>query len=493
MTGRMWLVGRMFEAARQPVDGSSAALFRVAFGLVCFLGVIRFVVNGWVSELYILPAHHFSYLGFSWVQPWPGWGMYLHFAFLALFALGIAVGYRYRWCAAGFFLLFTYVELIDKTNYLNHYYWVSLISLLIVFLPLQNCLSVDRWLALRQADDRRHWTWGTVPAAAIWLLRGQVAAVYLFAGTAKLNPDWLFQAQPLRIWLHHHTGLPMAGHLMDEVWMAYAMSWSGALFDITIVFWLLWGRTRLPAYAVGLGFHLITWLLFPSIGVFPWLMIGGALIFFPPHWPRRLISSLRPSPVERTWPVSIRSVPLQRPVHEPLQRPARRWLAKFAAVAVVLFVAAQLVVPLRHHLYPGNVRWNEEGYRFSWRVLLTEKVGYVEYRVTDPDSGRTWIVEPREYLAPLQVERMATQPDMVLETAHIIARDHRAAGYADIEVRADVFVSMNGRGSNRLVDPAVDLARVDHGIWPKRWLLPYQGSGSFPEETQQTAEILPAH
>ena len=413
--------------------------------------------------------------------------MYLHFALLGLFALGIAVGYRYRWCAGGFFLLFTYVELIDKTNYLNHYYWVSLVSLLMVFLPLANCLSVDRWLALRRSPDRRNWTLGETPAATVWLLRGQVAAVYLFAGIAKLNADWLFQAQPLRIWLHHHSGLPAVGTIIDEVWVAFAMSWSGAIFDITIIFWLLWGRTRLVAYAVGLGFHLLTWLLFPQIGVFPWLMIGGALIFFPPHWPRHSIfwlpSRLRPSAVERT-PVAVtRDVPLQGS--------ARRWLPTLAIAALVLFVVGQLVIPLRHYVYPGNVRWNEEGYRFSWRVLLTEKAGYVEYRVRDPHSGRTWTVEPGEYLSSLQVERMATQPDMVLETAHIIARDYRSAGYGDIEVRADVSVAMNGRRSNRLVDPEVDLARVDHGIWPKSWLLPQPGHGAFPDETKQTAEIGP--
>ena len=146
---------------------------------------------------------------------------------------------------------------------------------------------------------------------------------------------------------------------------------------------------------------------------------------------------------------------------------------------------------MRHYVYPGNVRWNEEGYRFSWRVLLTEKAGYFEYRVRDPDSGRTWTVEPGEYLSELQVERMATQPDMVLETAHIIARDYRSAGYGDVEVRADVSIAMNGRRNSRLVDPEVDLARVDHGIWPKSWLLPQPGHGAFPDETKQTAEIGP--
>ena len=57
-------------------------MFRIVFGLVCLAGVVRFFAHGWVSELYVEPAHHFTYLGFGWVTPWHGWGMYLHFALL---------------------------------------------------------------------------------------------------------------------------------------------------------------------------------------------------------------------------------------------------------------------------------------------------------------------------------------------------------------------------------------------------------------------------
>ena len=111
---------------------------------------------------------------------------------LGFLAEGIAVGYRYRLCALLFFLGLTYVELPDKTAYLNHYYFAALVSLLMVFLPLNRSLSVDAWLKSRTL-------WDTIPAGALWLLRGQVAAVYVFAGISKLNADWMLEAQPLRI------------------------------------------------------------------------------------------------------------------------------------------------------------------------------------------------------------------------------------------------------------------------------------------------------
>ena len=444
-------------AARERVDAGSLAAFRIVFGLVGVFVVARFFAYGWVGELYIEPAHHFGYVGFGWVKPWPGWGMYAHFAALGLFSLGIAAGCRYRLCALLFFLGFAYVELLDKTAYLNHYYWTALVSLLMVFLPLHRSLSVDAWLESRTLR-------GSAPAAALWLLRGQLAAVYVFAGIAKLNADWLLEAQPLRIWLQDHTGLPMVGPLLGEAWTAYAFSWGGALFDLTIVGWLHRRRTRPAAYAVLAVFHLMTYLLFPQIGVFPWLMTGAALLFFPPGWPRRTLRRLRAG---REAVASVANPPAPLPANG-----ARRRLSALAVVAVAVYVAVQVALPLRHYAYPGNVRWNEEGYRLAWRVLLTEKVGMVEYRVYDPATGQRWQAGPEEYLTPLQAERMTTQPDMILETAHIIARDFAARGHASVQVRADVFVAMNGRENARLIDPDVDLAATGHSLAPKSWLLP---------------------
>ena len=100
-------------------------------------------------------------------------------------------------------------------------------------------------------------------------------------------------------------------------------------------------------------------------------------------------------------------------------------------------------MPLRHWAYPGNVRWNEDGYRFSRRVMLTEKTGHIRYRVTDTETGREWLAYPEDYLTPLQVERMAYQPDMILTLAHIIAEDF-GGDLQKAEVRADSLVAFNG-------------------------------------------------
>ena len=454
MTAVSAIISKLERRAFCPADAASIAAFRILFGLLGLATVVRFFAYGWIDVLYIAPAHHFTYPGFGWAQPWPGWGMYAHFAALGLLSVGIAfaVGWRWRACAALFGIGFTYVELLDQTTYLNHYYLVSLLALLLAVLPLSGP-SVPRW--------------------AIWTLRGQIGVVYVFAGIAKLNPDWLLDALPLRIWLYQHGDLPLAGPLLAAAETAYVMSWAGALFDLAVVPALLWRRTRIFAYAALTAFHLLTGLLFPQLGIFPGLMAASALLFLPPDWPRNLWARIR----RRRYAAA--AVMTLTPA--PARRTRRGWsgVGKAGAVALALFALLQIALPLRHYAYPGNVRWSEEGYRLAWRVMLSEKTGFVQYRVRHPATGQTWTAFPDAYLTPLQTERMAIQPALILQTAQLIAADYAGRGYPGVAVYADAWVAFNGRPNARLIDPDTNLAAVKPGLalTPKRWILPYDGDG----------------
>ena len=65
---------------------------------------------------------------------------------------------------------------------------------------------------------------------------------------------------------------------------------------------------------------------------------------------------------------------------------------------------------------------------------------------------------------------MSGQPDMILSLAHHIAADLRARGERDVEVRVDALASLNGRPAARLIDPDVDLARIDDGHEAATWI-----------------------
>jgi hypothetical protein len=442
---------RFRARAWQPTDAAALAAFRILFGLVGALIAVRFLAMGGVERFYLEPKWRFPYWGFEWVRPLPGPWMQLSVAATALAGVLVALGLFYRVAIVAFFLLFTYCELIDVTTYLNHYYLVSLLALLGCFLPLHRAWSLDAWRRPALASP-------TLPRWMTWLLRFQIGVVYLSAAHAKLTRDWLLYAQPLGIWLAARTDIPIVGPYLEHPLVAYAMSWGGFLYDLTIPFWLSWKKTRPWAYLVLLGFHATVGQLF-MIGLFPLIMTTSALVFFSPSWPRTVLGRLgislpQPPPVEG-W-----SAP----------RPTLR--TRIGGAAIALYGAFQLFMPLRAYLYGGNVLWHEQGMRWAMRVVCREKNGSVSYRVRARGLPREIEVSPTRYLTADQEREFAAQPDMILRLAHHIRDEYRARGFEDVEVRVDAFASLNGRPMARLIDPDVDLARVADSLAPATWILP---------------------
>jgi vitamin K-dependent gamma-carboxylase len=437
-----------------PVDAAWLAVLRVLFGLLLSASMLRFVAYGWVDRFFVQPRFHFKYWGFGWVEPLSA--AYMHGLFWALAgcALLMAAGALYRISAFALALGLSYIQLIDVTTYLNHYYLAALLAWLLAFTPAQRVWSVDAWLQRRLHPERAPVP-ATVACGVLYLFRIQVGIVYVCAGLAKLHSDWLVHAQPLRIWLGSSVDLPVLGELLRWPWVPLVLSWCGFLFDSTIVLWLCLRRTRRFAYAALLVFHGLTRVLFP-IGMFPAIMSCAALVFFSPSWPRRAAAFARvrvaPEPaVTQAQPVRVHT---------------RVWVGLGLAYCLV-----QLLLPLRFVAYGGNVLWHEQGMRWSWRVMVRAKGGNVTFLVREP-SGRTFHVSPREYLTELQESEMSSQPDLILQLAHVIAADLAQRGRGDIAVYADARVALNGRRSRPMIDPNVDLTRVQDGLLPARWITP---------------------
>lgn len=435
--------------------------FRIIFGLLMLFGVLRFVSKGWVDELYIQPKFHFTYLGFEWVKPLPDFWMYTPFLLMVAACVGIVFGAFYRFHSILFFLCFTYVELLDKSYYLNHYYFVSLIAFWMILVPANADFS---WDAKRKPEIRRT----RVPAWCIGVIQLQLAIVYFFAGIAKLNTDWLYHAQPLKTWLQAYRDLPVVGGLFASAWLAFAFSWVGCLYDLCIPF-LLWSKKfRTPAYVFVVIFHVLTWMLFP-IGVFPWVMIFSTLIFFPAA------------------------------LHKKWLRPVMKWFGWQQTVAVIhkikvnkaqltffsLFFAIQLALPFRYLAYPGELFWHEQGFRFSWRVMLMHKEAYATFYVHNKKTGGEMEIDNAQYLSPTQADQMATQPDMILAYAAYLKQQFADTilQYRDLkihitdpEIRASIYVSLNGRPSQLFVAKDKDLTQYKINYKPITWLEPFSNT-----------------
>ena len=117
------LVGQGYRSMNRQVDIAPLAVLRVLFGALMAFSTVRFMAKGWVTELFVTPVNFFTYYGFSWVRPLGETGIWAVHIAMVLLSLGIMLGLAYRFSVVMFLVLFTYVELIDVTNYLNHYYF----------------------------------------------------------------------------------------------------------------------------------------------------------------------------------------------------------------------------------------------------------------------------------------------------------------------------------------------------------------------------------
>ncbi|NNM30742.1 MAG: HTTM domain-containing protein, partial [Akkermansiaceae bacterium] len=424
--------------------------------------VWRYFSYGWIASYWIEPEFNFTYAGFRWVEPWPGDGMYYHMIGLAILACLIMVGFLYRIATVLFFLGFSYVFLLEKAQYLNHFYFIILIAFLLIFIPAHRAFSVDAYLWPKLRSQ-------LIPAWSVWTLRAQLGIVYFFGGVAKLNADWL-RGEPMRLWLGDLYDFPLIGPHVEKEWFVYGMSYGGLLFDLLVVPLLLWKRTRVAAFLAAAFFHIMNSWIF-HIGIFPWFSLAATTIFLVPDWPRRAAA----------WAVEDREAKEAKAAEEPAaEQAAAEATAAYAPpawekpVLVLLAVhfAVQLFLPFRHWFYPGNVNWTEEGHRFAWHMKLRSKDAIARFIARDPATGDLFEVDAAERLNYRQIRKMAGRPDMILEFARYIASEMEANGIPNAEVRVRAAASLNGRQPQVFIDPNVNLTEVKWGLAPSKWVLP---------------------
>lgn len=437
----------MIERLSRPVDLRSLGAFRLLFGGLLLFGELRYLSAGWIPRQFGQSDYFFKYLGAHWVPDLSVPTLYLHHGLLACLAVAIMVGWRFRISAGLYCLGFALAQMVDATNYLNHYYQVVLLTFLMAWMPLGHAFGLDG----RRAGEQRQ---THVPAWMLYLLRFQVAVVYFHAAVAKMGSDWLLYGQPMDLWLAARSELPLIAFLNQFHWMPLAMSWAGLLFDLSIVGWLLWSRSRPFAYGLVIAFHLMTWWLF-NIGLFPWIMVISTTLFFAPDWPR----------------VFRRGFSGRSPGQETLPRPLPA-TGPWVFVGLALWLAFQALFPLRSQAVDGNVLWHEQGMRFSWRVMVREKNASLNYRVQDRRTGRVWHVNPKRYLTWRQVGEMSPQPLMVVQLARHIEREFQQERGLQVAIYADVEASLNGRKPQPLIDPTVDLTQVKIWAADRSWILP---------------------
>lgn len=155
---------------------------------------------------------------------------------------------------------------------------------------------------------------------------------------------------------------------------------------------------------------------------------------------------------------------------------AKGWRRPWRRVVIVLlalWIASQILIPMRHHLYPGDTSWTEQGHRFAWQMKLRDKRSHAEFVVRDPGTARIWVINNREFLTRRQIRKMSSRPDMILQFAHHLADVWgRRHGIDAPIVNVIVWSSLNGRTPDLLIDPNRNLAAVPRSLTPADWILP---------------------
>ena len=425
------------------IDNSALVVFRIFFGLLCFLESVGAIFTGWVNKTLIEPQFTFNFLGFDWLQPLPGNGMYVYYGVMGVFGLCIMLGYKYRLSAFGFALLWAGTYFMQKTAYNNHYYLLFLLSFIMAILPANRYASLDVKLNPKLKSI-------SMPNWCRWVFIVQLFIVYTYASIAKIYPDWL-DTSVIKLLMQNKSNFPVVGQLLQNEGIHYFIAYSGILFDGLIIPLLLFKPTRKYAFFASIFFHLFNSFVF-HIGIFPYLSLAFCLFFFEPETVRNIFLKKK-----KLYTKSEIKIPCYKSV--------------FKSVFIVYFVI-QIILPIRHYFIQDDVLWTEEGHRLSWRMMLRAKSGNINFRVVDNATNNLIPIKLNEYLTKKQQRSLRTKPDFIWQFSQRLKKQFKSEG-KDVSIFATCYVSVNGKPSKRFIDPEIDLAKAEWNYFKHNtWILP---------------------
>jgi vitamin K-dependent gamma-carboxylase len=404
----------------KPTDAAIFIYFRFFAGVFLSCELINSLTLGDFHE-YTYPEFHFTYQFFDWVKPWPVWGMVFHYLLTILAGFSFAVGIRQRLSAIILFIGYTTLFLMEKAEYVNHFYLYCLIAFWLIFMPVKN-------------GSKR-----AAPSWYYWLMLFHMAVVYFYAGLAKLDSEWL-SFHSVQIFLNQRQWT-LPG--LDKI-----LTFGGLFFDLLIVPLLLWKPTRMAAFITAIFFHLSNVYMF-GLATFPWFSLMMTSLFLGVSWPRRF------SWFDDFFPETDTETPVLSKRH-------------FALASVLaIYCVIHLALPLRHHLYPGQVSWTEEGHMFSWRMKLRTKNGEAIFYVMNKKNNQVKIIFPQQFLTSKQYSEMIGKPDYLLQFAHYLK-----AKYPEASIHASSKVSVNGKPAREMIDRSKDLSQKPRQVAGYDWVLP---------------------
>ena len=256
------------------IDNSPLILFRILFGFLIAAESFGAIMTGWVKRVFIETHFTFTFIGFEWLEIAHGNIMYIYFIIMGVLGLLIMLGAKYRFAIISYTILWAGVYLAQKTAYNNHYYLLLVISFYMCFLPANRFKSLDlKWNPQIKSKVMPYWV------SLLFIV--QISFVYFFAAVAKFYPDWLDGTFTKNL-LIGSTDVPFLKNIFSKKWFYLFIAYAGILFDLLIVPFLLFKKTRTIAFIASFIFHIFNAIVL-QIGIFPFFFFCFILFFFDPE------------------------------------------------------------------------------------------------------------------------------------------------------------------------------------------------------------------
>lgn len=419
----------------KPVANAPLVIFRILFGFLLACESFGAIITDWVKENLVTPAFTFNFIGFDFLQFLLGKGMYFYFVIMGILGVFIMLGYKYRLSIISFTILWAGAYLLQKTSYNNHYYLLLIISFMMVFFPAHKNYSLDA----KFGNTNREMV---MPNYIRLYFIIQITIMYFFAAIAKFYPDWL-DGTFTKILFENVSNIAFLKNLFAQKWFYLFIAYSGILFDLFIVPFLLFKKTRIYAIIASLLFHLFNAIAL-QIGIFPFFALSFVLFFYEPKVIHQFFFKKQI--------IDVNNINISK--------------SKLMYSFICVFLLIQFILPLRHHFIKGDVLWTEEGHRLSWRMMLRARNGFINITIKDNVANTT---EQRRLndLQPKQIQQLATKPDFIWQYCQKIKKEHPNE---NISIYVDCKNSINRKEYLTLIDPNFDMAKAkwnhfSHNEW----------------------------
>lgn len=409
------------------IDNSPLIVFRIFFGFLLAAESFGAIITGWVKSVFIETPFTFTFIGFDFLNVLHGNSMYFYYVLMGIMGLLIMVGAKYRFAMISFTLLWSGVYLAQKSNYNNHYYLLFLIGILMSFLPANTYKSFDaKWNPSIKTTKMPYWI------SLVFIV--QVSIVYFFAAYAKFYPDWLDGTFTKNLLAGTTTDSEL-NKLFTKEWFYLFIAYAGILFDLLLVPFLLFKKTRTIALLASLFFHIFN-AVFLKIGIFPFFALTFILFFYEPERIRKLFFKNRVPVLNETYCFKNK---------------------KLIYYLIIPFLILQVILPIRHHFIKGDVLWTEEGHRLSWRMMLRQRSGFINIKIVDNQTKKSTIYIPTKNLTSKQAYNLATKPDFIWQYCQRIKKEYENQ---DISIFIDCQNSINQKPFQVLIDPNQDFMKA---------------------------------